>query len=544
MNDRVAYLERSDRGASVRGVRLVGPHDEDRWENLAAGGEPDPAAAASRAAGWIADKLAEKRGKSLAMLCIDADGSVCSWVSASSPEERVVASLARAHAGAGDESGSETPLAFFAPADAESRVQALDQPRAAPARRWIPSRGKAPPEPPRRMGVLASADLAARLVIDALDASGIAVDSATSIWHLLAAAWDPSARQKPPAGDPGALTQAGPLTAVVLVEGPDRLIWSWSDAGALVAAGSIRLDGKPSARVGDEGEAPETRSPLGEHHVARLASEWLGWSLQVGRGPGRVICVVPPVAAGVRTADGEEPVGARLARVWPQASVDAAVMEDPIGATLRRALAAEPDPVALGGDPRTGLVALSHRPARAHRRLYQWSALAIGVGAAALAAAAWRIDARAASASEAAATMRQEIRQTIEQVYPPAMIAPGGPVLELQKRVSELESKFSAKAPDPPMPILQEIEALSNVLGSDMIELEELGVAGLSIVVIVRVPDLATFELLRDALPEVSGSQAVNWTSTQVGGAGGEGLRYQLTASWSDEAKKGAGGGR
>src|SRR5262249_46805091 len=144
------------------------------------------------------------------------------------------------------------------------------------------------------------------------------------------------------------------------------------------------------------------------------------WSAQLGQSPTRIVCV------GLTSADQSSPDGAALAgalvQAWPGATVDAAADADPVGATLAR-LAAGPDaPDDALDSPRRSLVALTQRPGKLHRRLYQWVAAATFAAAAAIAILGWRMQGAAAAAREAADTLHNE---RLKALAPLEKIAPG-----------------------------------------------------------------------------------------------------------------------
>ncbi|MEM7623908.1 MAG: hypothetical protein AAF235_11985, partial [Planctomycetota bacterium] len=104
MSIRICYLDREDRGGRLRGVRVVGPRFEAAW-NAPAGqvaGDPGGEVYVSAAA-WIAEELSARPGpkpvgKRLDLLCLDTDGSACTWVSAPNSDRKSVAAVAERQA--------------------------------------------------------------------------------------------------------------------------------------------------------------------------------------------------------------------------------------------------------------------------------------------------------------------------------------------------------------------------------------------------------------------------------------------------------------
>jgi hypothetical protein len=515
---RIAYLSRADRGARLTGVRLLGPHGDEAWDP-APSGETDPVAASlasARGAGhWIAQRLSERKGASLAAVCLDVDGAACAWVATPTTDPSAIAAIAR-QGPIADElvpgaSSAETPLNFFAQTAQDSQVQGLVAP-AQPRKKGATAAD--------RVGVLAVGDIAARLLVDELDRAGVPVDQITTLYHMMADAWDPSAARAsatPSAGE--VVSDAAPTTGVVLVEPHGRLVWAWSRRGMLLAGGSLRLAmirGEAPAPVDEAGFSPAVPSPrlaVTESDIARLSADWLAWSVQLGVAPDRVICLLPQDATQIETDHGLEPTVRLLSKRWGDITIDAAVYEDPVGATLLRVIAKEQDRGTLAGDPRAGLTLLSHRPTRAHQRLYMWAAGAVMLVALALGIGAWRIHAAAATSRVAAAEFKRKIEALVQEVHPPARISPLGVSMALRQELSKLQKEFAPPdKPDPTQPILEELDALSSVLGVPDIELTEITLTNTAVSVKVVTPDLPTAELVLEALRNVGGSHVSTWT--------------------------------
>ncbi len=523
MSARIAYLSRADRGARLTGVRLLSPHGEDVWEpTLLASTDPvDLAVASARSAGkWIALRLSERKAASLAAVCLDAEGSTCAWIGTPTTDPSAIAMLAR-QGPMTDElvpgsSAAQTPIEFFASTTQDSQVQGLVAPLSR-KKQGTPSSG------PERVGVLAMGDVAARMLVDELDAAGVPVDQITTLYHLMASAWDPSARSTE-AREGEVISESVPATAVVLVEPTGRLVWAWSRQGLLLAGGSIRLAlvrPEAPANADEPGAAPpaavDAKVVIHESDIARLSADWLAWSVQLGVAPDRVICLLPEAATQVETDTGLEPTVKLLSKRWGGISVDAAVHDDPVGATILRVIAKEEDRGELADDPRAGLTMLSHRPTRAHQKLYTWAAGAILLIAVALGVGAWRIYAAAGAAREAATAFRTKIDAMVQEVHPPAKVSPVGVVLALRQELTKLQKDLAPpEKPDPTQPILEELDVLSNVLGVPELELNEITLTNTAVTVKVVTPDLQTAELVLDALRGIGGSHVQTWTQTFV----------------------------
>lgn len=481
MSARVCFLRRTDRGAAMRQLRLVDHAQDLRWpEQGHAQGSPQdyPTAAA-----WVRDRLASSRSDaSVAMLCLDVDGGVCSWLSAPSADPTVVVSAARLGAEPGRAGGGA--FDFYAPGDLDSTIQPLAGEAGA-----------------TRLSVLAISDVPARLLVDALDSQRVPVESVSTLWHAIAQAWDPSAS----VDASEALSASGPVTGLIVVDPGGRLVWCWSRAGSLLVGGSIRL------RLSREGDAEEPRLDAGD--AARLATEWLAWAVQVGAAPGRIVCVMTP-------GDDAAAFGQSLAKAWPSTPVDAVTHEDPIAATLRRAAArleSTPRSRVRTTEPGAGVVGLSQRPVRAHRRMHLWRAVALAAGAGLLGLASWRLYARADEAEESAKAWRSRADELIQGVYPDALIPqPGKSALQVmdEEILARRRNLRPPERTDQAMPILEELETISMVLGSGKYALEsiELKSQGSAPTIIVIAESTADAEALAEALNRIGGSHISQWS--------------------------------
>ncbi len=526
MSGRVCYLARAGRIEGPALVRLVGSGTDESWERP---GTPEDATTVithtALAADWTAQRAAQGDGPryEIALLCVDVDGASCGWLTSPSADESVVAAV-MAQGGGGEWSETEASRGVWAPATpAEASVQAL----VAPPARAKPMARRAPPALASKMAVAAVPDVDARLFIDALDDRGVTVERSVSLWHALAMAWDPGA-SRPASADPLMTTSVLP-TAAVLIDPQGRLVWAWSRGGELLAAGSIRL-----SRDKRDGESSVV---LGKSEIARLTSDWLSWSVQLGVAPVRVVCVGPRIGEG--DAEGLSPaaLGAAITKSWPGATVDLAVHEDPIGATLRRlATGAEGGGVQ---DGRRGLVSLSRRPGRAHRALYHWSALTIFAVAAALGAVAWQALSAAERAKSARDGAKAEMIAAISKLAAPAN--------EMQQAVlndtpgaflrEQLNRKRGALNPttelQPAEPILSELETLSLVLGIKDVEIDEIQMINSAVMVYFFVPDTRTGEDISKSLEEI-GTSHVDWSPVTITGVQGKGdrKRVQMLGKW------------
>lgn len=528
MNGRVCFLSRAGDGLS--GVRLVGTRSDEAWNaNPTDGADALKVQAdAGSAAAWIAQHAAPA---GVGFLCVDVDGSNCRWLSTATADPVLVA----AALDRGDGTGSTGLWSEQNPSMAS--IQALVG--AAPAAKRDRKAKGAAPIAERRLPVLAVPDTLARLVIDELDDRGISVEHAASLWHALALAWDPASPVLSSVRDSsGFVESAAPVSAVVLADPAGRIIWSWSRSGELLAGGVLLT---PSSGEG--------AMRLGRADVGRLAADWLGWSMQLGVSPVRIVCVAPPMGSGADDDMKPAQLGAALGKSWSGAMVDMAVHEDPIGATLSR-LATSEVPL-VSNDARSSLLTLSCRPGRVHRNMYRWVALALvaaGVGLSGVGVSAWK------SARKASAEREKVVAQTRKQVLEAAPVpnndlvllatADDNPRAYLQ---SQIDIKVKNRMPDtglpPARPILAELESLSLILGTDEIELQEIQLSESLQQASVWVADTKVAEGLKDSLDRVANDYC-DWTLNFTTGGKRDNMQMVwLEGHWKQKPAAGAGGG-
>jgi hypothetical protein len=551
---RLCYVRQSDRGARLIAVRViaerVGSLADERWSPRA--GEPSPLESAEAAADWLDDRLRTLPGRPghLDAICIDPDGSLCSWISTPSTEPAVIAAISRQSDAALDaasgRSSAQSPLSFFSATPLEASVQALGSPHADPAASNGTAASTAPAGGTRRTAVLAGADAAARTFVDALDRRRTHVDTVLSLWHAMALAWDPGAPGAAPAKGRDALVSTfDQVAAILLITSDSRLLWCWSRQSRVIAGGSIRL---PSKFVSSD-QPPIV--VLGTDQAARLTTEWLAWAAQLGCVPARIVAVLPDETSATladNAPTGPSAFAGALAASWPGAPIDAAPHADPLQATLRRAalsleagaesrgLAAPASntPDALGG---TQLRGLSSRPGHSHRALYVWSALAAASAALAIGLIAWSIRRESQQTRLAADRLFTQAEALVVARIPDALSRPVAPVELVRDLVTAQENRLRRPSDlTPAMPVLEELETLSFVLGSADYEITEVRMSEIAPLIRLTVPSLRDYEELVDALPRISGSFC-DWRLSQQSGAGSDRLNVTMTGSWTPEAR-------
>lgn len=564
MSAPVCYIERVGRGSLIRRVRLVGDKLDAAWtpppplvsgQGTAEEADPTSVVEQTRAAArWVAQQL--PRSRALSAVCLDADGAACLWLTAPSADPAVVAAALisgrESHAEPSDAGGSGGLAQMLAAgAGMERSVQALAE----------PSRAAKTAGARKRMAVLSVPDLTARVFLDELDAQGVAVHAVSTLWHALAASWDPAGRD----GADGGSTADAPCTAVVLLDpdgadadsptAPGRLVWAWSAGGELLAGGSMRLRAQAPARttapdiVDDAGpggtalrrlpdaadDAGERTLTCGPADAGRLTADWLAWSAQLGLGPSRIICVGPvpePEEPGAGFAE-------LLSRAWQGASIDAAVHPDPVGATLDRFRGREDDDISAA-DPREAMLELSARPGRAHRWMYRSAAAAVAALAAVIGIAGWRLSKAAAQVRAAADTAQTQLREKVAALEAEVPQISMDPVNILLSRIQQLRTASPTLSYE--RPTLAElgrlIEALSAEGVNPELKIEELSINNVGGSARLSVPetDVVSGEIIRAALAQTPGELVWRAESTSPG-AGQTNRIWTLNGTWIERER-------
>lgn len=491
MSSRVCYIEREDRGAVLRRVRVLGAQADDSWRapaGDAASGAFAPAAA------WIGDRLNGRLGgRVLDRLCLDVDGAVCSWVTSASADGRLVrAVIEQEGAPEADDPFAEaghTHAGRFPDLPGEVGYQAM------PA-------GRSAVDGSARTPVFAVPDVAARAFLDALDESGVQVGSCITLWQAMLKAWLSDA-----ASSSGrVVAETSPVAAVVLCVPGDRVVWAWGRSDAPVAAGAFRVrgpDDQSGAMLLGEGEA--SGAAPAASFGGRLSAEWLAWSAQIGRTPSRVVWI-GPVESGPGLGGAE--IGAALRRAAPDASIDVIDEEDPVGLTLRR-LAERLDSGDDRSAPADHLLGLSNRPGRVHRAMYRWLALLLLAASVAMGALAWDFWDRRARFVEDLGGVRANQRALLE-AEAPDLVNDRMALMNLRDRVAQARGPATVEIP-PPKPVLRELETLALVLGNPEYELLEIDLSSLSVSFRARVADTPAFEQFQESLFGIGGSK-IRWT--------------------------------
>lgn len=497
MSDRICYIRRTDRGAALRGLRLVGGHTDDTWQ---AGTSTDPSLiteSINEGARWIRDRLnANSKSRTLSVLCLDTNGAVCSWIK---PEDADASLLNDAIAGNADEHdpdslepeihsgiGERLPMLPL-----ELGFEFLDQTQT--------STGS-------RSAVMASPDIPGRLLKDELDAMGIKIGCFTSIWHAIAHSWDPGTGN-PAHSAERIVSSDAPISATIILDADaGRLVWTWSRQGQLITGGSARIQTHPDQQA----RLPIVRS----EDIARLCSDWLGWSSQLGVAPSRVIFVGnpaqinnPAISSDSTSEENEPPkplglnapqIGAAISRAWPEATIDLIEHDDPIGETLAK----------LANGQRDGLISLNqltNRPGRTHRSMYRWAALALFAISTTILLMAYQLLSQAGDINSQTDGLNNQ-RLTVLNEYNPELVRSLIPSNNLQTKLNQMRRNQGPLRNTRAKPILEELETISYVFGVPGIEIETIKLNNTTATVTVRVDDIAQAEQINQSLISIKGS--------------------------------------
>lgn len=536
MSVRVCYIERALRGEAITGLRLVSERAEESWVSPGPPDDSAPQRDVAAAAAWIAQKAA---GSPIDVLCLDADGSLCSWISSASEDPEVVGFLARqSHS----DTAPETPivahaaLSDYADTPEGASVLVLGTRTQAPA-----TKGKAAAQiRPKRLPVMAVNDVPARLLIDALDGRGVIVKTATTIHQALAAVWDPSAKHAANTAPADVAAESAPVTAIIALDPScGRLHWVWSRSGVLLAGESSRLPAESTDAAGGSGtlaSRTHVQVPTGRFRLhpraadaSRVVTSWLSWAAELGVSPSRVRILTPDEPAATNVSQ----FGQALAKAFNGAVVDLTAEPDPVGVTLTR-LAERVDDVPANTPVASAVGILdgpTQRPTRANRRAYVLMALGVTAVAAAIGAFAYRLRVEAGQASTAAINVENTWRKDVESVDATLLQTPEMVPDKLNTKLTKLRAENRPKASRADVkPVLDELATLTMVAGDPEIHLVEISLAP-SFVTLKVHANLEQATALEAALREISGSQLTNWSSNP-GRQVGDLYEYTLRATW------------
>jgi len=532
LSKRVCYL-----GAEASLVRLIGPSGDVAWSpERDAGAEQEIDFETTRrrvsdAAAWVASQTDGPRRIDLA--CIGVEQSLCSWISAPSPEPQIVAAAVRQREEDWGEAASVVSVQPLYEKERSGQSAGLAGAIAA-----LRSRGRnAPQRLATPLAVIETRDAAARLWLDDLDARGVRVGAVTTLWHAIALVWG---EQAPAAGTNGSEHNGhgapeAPISAVALVNGEGQVTWAWARGRRLIAGGvtSItrpRAIDAPAPDGGGEGaeENATSATPIhalpSEESCGRLVLDWLTWSAHIGQAPDRIVVVGE--GAGVLVES--------LGRLWPSAPARAIEESDALGATLSQLAERLDDTPVSPADPRSSLVQLSYRPGRQHRRLFTLAAvamalLAVGIAGVGFKARQWQSDLQAETSS-----LSTDTRQQIAAAAPQAAgsRATAFMIEQLRGVLAEVRAAGAdLEEPPPPAPILDELVRFSRAVATleeSGARIERFQISRPTSTATIVVQDLGAAESLRNRI--ISNAERINWIGVISGSS--PNVRLTMTGEW------------
>jgi len=485
-------------------MRLVSGQSDDSWQ---AGAIADPALiheSVNQGAAWVRDRLdaigsgsgraSSGKGRSLALLCLDADGAVCSWVK---PEDADPAMLDAAITGA----MSEIDVDALEP---EHHSGIGDRFPQMPMELSFEMLDADETSTGSRAAVMATPDVVGRLLKDQLDAIGVRVEKFTTIWHAIANVWDPGSGL-PAQSAQRIVSSDAPIAAVIAVDADGgRMIWTWSRAGRLIASGSVRI----TMAHGQH----ENLALIRRDDIARICSDWLGWSSQLGVAPSRIVFVGNPARVeSSSTADDADSdaqphtgldageIGSAINKAWPEATIDFIEHDDPIGETLSK--------IASGqrGDGLVSLEALSNRPGRAHRSMYRWAGMSLVAVACVIGFMGYQLFVQANGIKNETKQIKAQRMESINS-FDPVLAISRFPVMDLGAKLSQLRGSQGPLEVARAKPIIEELETLSYVFGIPGIEITSIRLNSAVVTVAVMVDDIRQAEQIDQSLSKIKGS--------------------------------------
>ena len=559
MSGVICYIQRAEQGLLPVRLQLISAEREDVWSfpDILADDRPALMRALGEAASWMVHQLKNRGQLTLDALILDADGTLCSWLSTPSTDPLAVnAILRQAAMPMGDDEkasaiGSPPHLAINPDLQVPSgvTVQPLDIPPASPQHDAV---GKATDDDAahrRRLGVLTVNDSTVRLLMDELDNQNIETGCISTIFHAMTSVLDSehttpgsSAHSDRIIESPSASTTA----QIVLDSDRGRLLWTWSRMGIPIAAGSARVPQTITLEQdAHEKEYERVHTALDRPELARLATAWIAWATQLGASPAQIKVVLPEDAWA-----GSESLGETLIALWPGATVDIVFDDTPLDMVLSSfatQCARHSHTGKIAQCRAEPLATLAQRPGRQHRSMYRWSALAIALAACGMGIFAWKIRASARDATARAAESRQAWRDITAALLPKSAEGLRATKSFDSQTMSDLQSELTkrtkALAPiktDPEMPVLEELETLSFVLGNPDYKIEQIAINKLGVFLTLTVPNTAAYEELTESLGQIAGSHISKWESSviqrQNSRSPNQGVQCNFTGIWKSDA--------
>lgn len=411
---------------------------------------------ADQAALWVSRQPGVRRR--IGTVVVDVDEALLTWLRVASVAPPLINSAIRAQC---EEWGDLLPLTSFEPlVDAAAQTP---KPSPLKLRKRGDARAQAAIDGPIGLGAICLPDGQLRLWLDALDGLGVQVDSVMTLWHAAARAFGESSSGPAATGDssPASGTTHG-VTAVVLVEPDQRLVWCWCRGDDLIAGGMAvmpRPGSGPGAGPGPTDADPESTtqgpdaSTSADAVVSRVSLDWLTWASRLACTPDRIVLVGPSA----------EQIQRIMHDRWGSAAIKHIRSDDPVDEVVRRAAGRPLGAEVLRASSRRIMTRLTRRPNRAVRWQYRLAAAAIvllAVGVLLLGQRLGNASTRTQTAVYSVATQtREEARQRVPE------ITPTGDILRQLEQVDLSTKPQPFRAPPPPLKIFAELSRILEILG-------------------------------------------------------------------------------
>ncbi|MCA9310419.1 MAG: hypothetical protein KDA21_04385 [Phycisphaerales bacterium] len=390
------------------------------------------------AAAWLTEQ--PELRKRIGIACLDVNEGICTWIQAPSDSHQVVHATLRDRAQEWGESWIGDGVEVLTGSATHSGMTLLPE--------WMTRKKRAAgdvPEPAAPTGpnaahlaVLSFPDAMTRLWHDALDSRGVRIDLALSLWHAIALVWSEDADDHD-------------LTATILIEPGERVVWTWSRVDTLVAAGAFSI-AAPDPDAESETNAADDEVAAA---IQRLILDWLTWSSQLGATPNRLLLVGPDT----------QPWNLAITRQWPDMRTRAVREAQPTRATVTRLQRDVTRAIRRERRSAFCMTSITGRPTRSVRRRFLISGAALLLLAAAIGGLGFRLSGQASAQRDRIADARAMIRSELERLNNPEALRTPNPKMWLESEI--LKSRGTSndfKEPYPPRPLFREIRRVTAIV--------------------------------------------------------------------------------
>ncbi len=408
---------------------------------------------AEQAASWVARQPGVRRR--LGTVVVDVDEALLTWLRVASIAPPLINSAIRAQC---EEWGDLLPLTSFEPL-VDSAAQS-PKPSPFKLRKRGDTGGQPAHEGPIGLGAISLPDGQLRLWLDSLDGLGVQVDAVMTLWHAAARAFGNGGGTTPssPAVQPGTTLGAQGVTAVVLVEPDQRLVWCWCRGDDLMAGGTAVMP-RPGSGPGPTDTDPDADPPpvppdaSADAVISRVSLDWLTWASRLACTPDRIV-LVGPYADQIQRIMHDR---------WGSATIEHVRTDDPVSEVVRRAAARPLGAEVLRASSRRIMTRLTRRPTRAVRWQYRLAAAAIALLAVGVLLLGQRLGNASTRTQTAVYSVARQTRDEARQRVPE--VTETGDILRQLEQVDLSTKPQPFRAPPPPLKIFAELTRILEILG-------------------------------------------------------------------------------